>query len=231
MSSGELYAILFHEFAHIKGLDNVIGSSLMRTRNALRAVIKIVSDFSRIVMRFTIFGLILGLLGLLLVFALWIFDVLYSVAILLYSRQREFLADYLASMYVGGDNFGTALENYSKSAENFGIKVGPIIRNYLSQKQALKNIYDATRKLNVNFDEQTKKRIEENIKRGREKTTIFSTHPAINTRLENIKNITGRISNIPKGSCAELFSDFTGKEEELTKIVYGSMPIKKPSPT
>ena len=55
MSSGQLYAILFHELAHIKGLDNIIGSSLMRTHGALKTIIGIVS-------RFTIFGLILGLI-------------------------------------------------------------------------------------------------------------------------------------------------------------------------
>jgi Zn-dependent protease with chaperone function len=210
MSSGELYAILFHEMAHIKGLDNIIGLSLMRTHIALRNIITTVS-------RFTVYGLLLGLI-------LAAFDFIFSLTILLYSRQREFLADHLASMYVGGKKFASALENYSRLAEEFGMKVNPTVMGPLSRGNTFKNLYDATRKSNVNFDVEARNQIDEAIRRNRESTSIFSTHPAMNIRLENVEKIKGMITDIPKGKCAELFSGFEGKEEELTKMVYQRMP-------
>ncbi len=207
-----LYAILFHEFAHFKGWDNIIGSLLIRINLSLKAIIAIVS-------RLTIIGLLIGLL-------LAIFNAIYSLIILFYSRQREFLADYIAARFVGGRDFGSALEYYSKFSNEFNIKVNAILNYYFSQKLAPDNIYEAARKSQVNFDEETKKRIAESIRKSNEHTSLLSTHPALKSRLESISHVQGAITQFPKGACRDMFSDFEAYEEELTRISYNSMSIK-----
>ena len=80
--------------------------------------------------------------------------------------------------------------------------------------------------MQVNFDEETKKRIAESIKKSNEHTSLLSTHPALKSRLENISYVQGTITQFPKGACKEMFSDFEAYEKELTRISYSSMSIK-----
>ena len=207
-----LYAILFHEFAHFKGWDNIIGSLLIRINLSLKAIIAIVS-------RLTIIGLIIGLF-------LAVFNAIYSLIILFYSRQREFLADYIAAGFVGGKSFGRALEYYSKFSNEFNIKANAILNYYFSQKLAPNNIYETARKSRVNFDDDTKKRIDESIRKSNQRTSLLSTHPALKSRLERIALVQGAIMQFPEGTCRDMFSDFEAYEEELTRINYNSMSIK-----
>ncbi|MCL4380902.1 M48 family metalloprotease [Candidatus Marsarchaeota archaeon] len=207
-----LYAILFHEFAHFRGWDNIIGSLLIRINMSLKTIIAIVS-------RITIIGFIIGMF-------LAVFNAVYSIIILFYSRQREFLADYIAAEFVGGGDFGSALSDYSKFSNQFNIKVNAILNYYFSQKLAPNNIYETARKAQVNFDDETKKRIEDSIKKSNERTSLLSTHPALKSRLERISHVQGAITRFPKGACRDMFLDFDAYEEELTRISYSSMSIK-----
>ena len=214
LSDEELYAILFHEFAHFKSWDNILGSLLIRINISLKNIIAIISSI-------TIIGFIIGIF-------LAMFNALYTLIILFYSRQREFLADYAASSFVGGQKFGKALETYSKVSNEFNVKVNAVLNYYFSHKLALNNIYDTVRKSEVNFDEQTKNKMNEAIRKSNEHTHLLSTHPALNKRINNISKINGKLKEFPKqvGNCKNLFSNFELYEEELTRIIYNSLSIK-----
>lgn len=208
LTKKELYSILFHEFAHFKGLDNIIGSSLMKTTVTLRDMVTGSS--------YTHWIIYLPLL---------IFYYLYALTTLLYSRQREFWADWIASTFVGGEVFGRSLDRYVKIVVDFNSKIGHIIKHYASQNLLLKNIYDAYRKLN--FSEEFEREMSKQKKKAYESSSMFSTHPATKVRIERVKSVRGSVRNFPDGKCSDLFNNLEEKEEELTNLVYSKLIKRK----
>jgi len=214
LSAADLYAILFHEFAHFRGYDNIIGSSLMSTTYAFRDIV----SASRYIPT---------ILGLIIVLVLLAFYYAYAAATLLYSRQREYMADWVASSIIGGAAFGDALERYIRSTNDFGLKLNPIINSYASRNLKLTNLYDAVRRIKVTISKEDLARIEANERRMYENASWLSTHPATKSRITRIRGIKGSIGKLPKGSASELFKDLGKMEPELTDIIYSRM-VRKP---
>jgi len=211
LTEKEIYSILFHEFAHFKGADNVIGSSMMLTTMSLRDIVTATSY-----LHFIVFLPFL------------IFYYIFASLTLLYSRQREYLADYIASSFVGGMIFGESLENYVKVSVEFDSKIDFIIRHYASQNLALKNIYDAYRKVGfTGFNEQFEANVTKNVKNALEKSSILSTHPSTSSRIKRVKEIKGSLSHLPKGRTSDLFTNFEKQEIEMTDLVYSKIVKKK----
>ena len=217
LSTADLYAILFHEFSHFKGYDNIIGSSLMSTTYAFRDIV----SASRYIP--TIYGLIISLVLLAFYYS-------YAAATLLYSRQREYLADWLASSSVGGVEFGNALDRYIKFTNDFNLKIGPITNYYASQNLRLTNIYDAVKKTKVTLSQEDLSRIEQNERRMYENASWLSTHPSTKSRRSRISEIKGSIKKLPSGQALELFKDLNKMELVLTDALYSRMAIKPTVP-
>jgi len=203
----ELYSILFHEFAHYRGRDNIIGSTLMRLTYAFRDTVSVAGHIP------TIFGLILWI-------PLALFYYMFAAATLLYSRQREYLADWFAAYFVGGKVFGNALDRYVKASHLFDIQAKPIMQYHLSRRRIPINIYEETNTLIVDFDDQTKHKIENDLREIYEKTSLLSTHPATKIRIEKLGNMEGILKSLPAGYCSDLFDNFKNYEEQLTRMLF-----------
>jgi Zn-dependent protease with chaperone function len=211
LTAKEIYSILYHEFSHFKGADNVIGSGLMLTTVSLRDIVS--------ASRYTYWIVFLPML---------IFYYTFAALTLFYSRQREYLADWTASSFVGGDTYGEALENYIKISVDFDAKINHIINYYALQNKALKNIYDAYRKVGFGgFDEKFERKVTEDLKNALERSSMLSTHPSTKSRIERVKGAKGSISDLPKGASSDLFIDLEKKEIEMTELVYSKMLKKK----
>ncbi len=210
ISEDDLYNILFHEFAHIKGADNIIGTMLIDFNHALRDLVSL-SRYSM---------MILSIFGLLIYIPLLIFYYIYNLIILAHSRTREFLADYIASTFVGGDKFGTTLKKYVKISEEFIYKINQVIGYYAYRGIKPDNLYGAYRDANIKFTPEMQAKIDQQKKRVHEVTSPFSTHPALEHRLEQIQNIKGKEKSLGKTKAANLISNIENKEKELTNMAY-----------
>ena len=222
LSTTDLYAILFHEFAHFKGADNILGSTLMSTTYSFRDI----AAASRYIP--TIFGLLICLFLLAFFYA-------YAAATFFYSRQREYLADWIGASFVGGEVAGNALQRYVRFVNDFNLKIGLVINHYSSQGLKLTNMYDAYRKVKVTVGPEDLKRIEEREKRMYEKSSWLSTHPATKSRIDKIHSVNGSIKKLPAGQASDLFGDFRKLETESTNLIYKTAvitgrPVVMPTP-
>ncbi|MCD6547625.1 MAG: M48 family metallopeptidase [Nanoarchaeota archaeon] len=223
ISAKDLYCILAHEFAHLKGFDTVVGGGLMTLKASLDKIVRFVGYFARISYLFLIY---IGLL---------IYDYIFSAFIMLYSRQREYLADIRASRIVGGKNFASALNSYVDNVTLFDYIINKHAIILLSKGKVFKNMYKYFLEWEKKAPKKDKQKVLKTLKQREmslsKKLTValFSTHPNIEARLKNVENIKGEKVKFPTGKAVSLIKNVEEKQIKLTQM-FNAMLLRRFKP-
>ncbi len=205
----DLYNILFHEFAHIKGADNIIGTMMMGLDVAIRDLVQLAA-----------YSMFISVLGLVMYLPTLLFYYIYTLITLAHSRAREYQADHVAATFVGGERFGASLEKYVKASEEFGYKINAVLNFHAQRRMLPDNLYAAYRAASVQFSQDSQERMSQYRRMTRQVTSPFSTHPALESRLKQVSGIKGTAKGAGSGKAANMISDMQAREKELTKIIY-----------
>lgn len=207
--------ILYHEFGHIYGHDTMFGLVLAKIHRSF----VMTSDFGKAfydampIMQLAIIGGFIRFLG-------GIFGGLFKGATLLYSRQVEFRADYIAAQMVGERTYSEGLVNYTTYTDYFENVGFEYVQMLLNEDRAFVNMYEAIYHL---YADESKDR-KEGMKKHtlRRKWINLTTHPSTRKRIKaagvNYKSID---LVIHKQSAQKLVKEHY--EKEFTKAMTGNV--------
>jgi Zn-dependent protease with chaperone function len=205
LKQDELYAILVHEMAHLKGLDSIVGAWLNSINIAITSIL-------RFFQKLPVWHIFITVIYYMLLLYFYI----YNFFNLAYSRQREFLADRYAALLAGSNTFGKALTNsiiYTKGFENSVIKA--IVNAGIQNKRFL-NIYTEYQKHVLNKRLKHMKVLEKDVLSAKE--SWLATHPSLKRRLKIIKDLPKRTPAY-RGFATALIGNVAKKQKELTGIM------------
>ncbi|MFH1631302.1 MAG: M48 family metalloprotease [Candidatus Aenigmatarchaeota archaeon] len=169
----ELRAIIAHEMGHIRGKDTVIGNVLWRMEKA------IITAFDAGVAMLSI-HMYLWVPALFIIIFFGIYRVFFKLVVLIYSRQVELRADFIASEVADMENFSSGLLNYSAFSTYFNKTAYPHIVKLLEENKAFVNVYKTAHESYMKEDViAIKKQIINS-----EKHSVFSSHPRLKDRIK-----------------------------------------------
>ena len=207
LNVSDLQNILAHELSHLKGFDTIIGGGMMTLKAAIGRAVYLLSFIRRISIGFIIW------------LPMWLYYEIYSLFILAYSRQREFIADRRAAFVVGPKSFAKSLEKYIDYSYLFDVATHRLVLAAIFRKKVFKNIYATFLK----WEKTSKDKIKE-IKEAKKAKKLklihklFSTHPEDDKRLKVIYDMKDfKVKHLP-GKAVSLIKNRQGLEERLTKM-------------
>ncbi len=195
LRKNEFKSILAHEFGHFYGGDTLAGHLVANLKVALQLLFSATAG--------SIIGILFGAVSL-----------VFNIITLAYSRQVEYRADSVASHIFGGKNFSDALLNYATYSTYFERTVWASINKVGEEGKMFRNVYDFIEKT---MTQKTEMELSKRL--STEKTALLSTHPGIGDRIKKVAGIKATKKPGGPGLASGYFKNFTGLQEDTTKIM------------
>jgi len=202
----EFKSIIAHELGHFYGNDTFFGYFIARIRVALSKTLEALNTGNN---HYTLFSFLFYIY-------INIFNIIFSLTTMTYSRQAEYRADKIAANIAGSNIFSEGLLKYSSYSIFFETIAYKMIATLAQRQTPTNNIYETCNKV---YQKEDPIKIKQKILE--QKTKLFGSHPSMSQRIDNIKDIPKKDS-INKKTARTLFSDINEFERKMS----GQISIK-----
>lgn len=226
LTTGELRAVLAHEFAHYYGGDTRLGRWVFGAREAMTQLLVRLTAKSVLVSAMRVLGrvAVVGLAYWLVVTILSTYWKLFMRATNLLSRRQEYRADELASLVAGGSELAGGLRRIAGA--------GPMLPVFWREEMLPAMAAGLRPPFAEGFQQRLQappaaaaaaRRVEEALKNPAH--NAFDTHPPLRDRLAAIAAYPGK--NAPDGDtpAALWLGDAAAVEKELLEVVLPQAPV------